>query len=98
MSVAIDLEQTVCCPSCGWEHRTVDSADGLHAINRRCQRMDCKTYFLSIFRGADRVDTVELGGTDSESYRAALEAVTELTDGERKRLMLTARDRALRLS
>lgn len=98
MNAASSLEQHVDCPDCGWTQVTVDAADGLHAINRACQRRRCRTYFVAAFRGSELVGAAQLDGTDAASYEEALTDITGLTEAERQRLMLTARDRALELT
>lgn len=87
------LTRAVPCPSCGWEHYTVDAARGLHAIQRKCLRTTCKDWFWAVFRGRELVDTVPAYGYDEASLRESLQAAP-LTDTERERIVGLALERS----
>lgn len=90
---ADSLASSAPCPRCGWEHRTVDAARGLHVINRRCLRGRCRGWFWAIFRGAELVDTVPAHGYDEDALRESLRA-SPLTSEEMEEIVGLAMRRA----
>ena len=89
-----ELTQAVPCPVCGWENGLLDSADGLHAVQRKCGNSTCRVSFVAVYRGYELVGTQRLLGHDVTAYRRTLSLIHSLTEHEVETLVHQAQERA----